>query len=110
MAVYVKTEKAAELLGKIKKAVDEEKIKTWRYDEEGDFYHSPDQWEYRGWMHPRIIPDYLVFGIITPKGDTMTTGTYAVYHGRFIEMLLQHFDHEFTTVYATAQKTKFDVF
>ena len=34
MAVYVKTEKASELLDKLKKAIDEDKIKTWKYDED----------------------------------------------------------------------------
>jgi len=30
---------------------------------------------------------------------------YAVYHGRFIEMLLAHFDEGFSEAFATAQAT-----
>lgn len=40
----------------------------------------------------------------------MSVETYAVYHGRFSEMLLAHFDDEFSNVYSTAQKTKYDRF
>lgn len=34
----------------------------------------------------------------------MTKPIYGVYHGRFIEMLLTHFDDSFASVAATAQK------
>lgn len=110
MAVYVKTENASELLGKIKKAIDDEKIKTWKYDDEGDFYHSPEKWNYSGWLHPVVTDRYLILGIIKPKDDTMSKLTYAMYHGRFIEMMLHHFDEKFETIYASAQKTKYDRF
>lgn len=110
MAVYVKTENSQELLDKIKRSIDDGKIKTWKYDKDGDLYHSPDQWQYKGWLRPYTIDNYLVFGIITPKNDVMTTLTYAIYHGRFIEMLLDHFDKDFEFVYASAKKTKYDIF
>lgn len=110
MAVYVKTEKASELLDKLKKAIDDNKIKTWRYDDDGDFYHSPDQWQYSSWLRPITTDKYLVFGIIKPKDDTLSTLTYAVYHGRFIEMMLNHFDGDFELIYASAKKTKYDRF
>lgn len=110
MAVYIKTEKASELLGKIKKNIDDEKIKTWKYDDDGDFYHTPDQWNYSGWLHPVVTDKFLILGIIKPKDETMSTMTYAVYHGRFIEMMLYLFDGEFDMIYASAQKTKYDRF
>ena len=110
MAVYIKTEKASELLDKIKKAIDDETIKTWKYDEDGDFYHSPEQWQYNGWLRPYTTEKYLVFGLLKPKDETMKTVTYAVYHGRFIEMILSHFDGDFDTIYASAQKTNYDIF
>ena len=40
----------------------------------------------------------------------MSTVIYGVYHGRFIEMLLNHFDNRFTTVQATPHKTEPDNF
>ena len=95
MAVYVKTENASELLGKLKKAIDEDKIKTWKYD---------------GWLRPVTTEKYLVFGIICPKNESMSTLTYAVYHGRFIEMMLNNFDSDFDLIYASAQKTQYDIY
>ncbi len=35
---------------------------------------------------------------------------YGIYHGRFIEMLLTHFNTQFTLVSATPKLTKPDVF
>ena len=110
MAVYVKTDKASELLENLKKAIDDDKIKTWKYDDDGDFYHSPEQWQYNGWLRPYTTDNYLVFGILKPKNETMKTVAYAVYHGRFIEMMLSHFDSEFETIFASAQKTKYDIY
>ena len=110
MAVYIKTEKANELLGKLRKAIDEDKISTWKYDDDGDFYHSPEQWKYNGWFHPYTEESYLVFGIIGQKNEDMSTLTYAIYHGRFIEMMLNHFDSEFDKIFASSQKTKYDRF
>lgn len=110
MAIYIKTTKSKELLDKIKKAIDDGKIATWKYDEEGDFYHSPDQWEHSGWLRPFHADTYLIFGIITPKNEIMSKLSYAVYHGRFIEMLLNHFDGESDWIYASTQKTKYDIF
>jgi hypothetical protein len=41
----------------------------------------------------------------------MTKVIYGVYHGRFIEMLLTHFDDSFTSATATAQKeSNVDIF
>lgn len=110
MAIYIKTEKASDLLGKIKKSIDDGSIATWKYDEDGDFYHSPDQWNRSGWLRPHVESDGLVFGLLGPKDETMSTLNYAIYHGRFTEMLLNHFDKDFVEVKASAQKTKYDIF
>jgi hypothetical protein len=44
----------------------------------------------------------LVFNIIKPQNAKITKEVYGVYHGRFIEMLLVHFDNSFTTAEASA--------
>ena len=43
-----------------------------------------------------------MLNVIPPK-KTVTMEAYAVYHGRFIEMLLAHFDDDFSEAFATAQ-------
>ena len=110
MAIYVSCKNPKDLLDKIKKSIDNGNIATWKYDEDNDFYHSPEQWFHSGWLRPHIETNELVFGLLGPEGQTMSTLSYAIYHGRFIEMLLNHFDGDFDSVKASSQKTKFDIF
>jgi hypothetical protein len=110
MAVYIPTSAPQKLLGAIKKAIDDKKIDTWEYDAAGDFTHTPDQWHKRAWLRPVVQQGMLLFGLVGQQGVVMTKLIYGVYHGRFIEMLLTHFDADFETVCATAQKSTVDVF
>jgi hypothetical protein len=48
-----------------------------------------------------------VLNIIPPKKG-VSKEAYAVYHGRFIEMLLAHFDEEFSGAFGTAKATRDD--
>ena len=108
MAVVVKTENPSHLLSAIKKAIDEDDIQTWSYDADGDFTHIADQWTRRAWLRPRVREDRLVFNIISPRDRNITRVVYGIYHGRFIEMLLNHFDKRFTEASATALPTGAD--
>lgn len=44
----------------------------------------------------------LIFGLVGQKDITMTKPIYGVYHGRFSEMLLTHFDLDFSNIIMTA--------
>jgi len=110
MSLTVITDEPKTLLVAIKKAIDDKRIVTWAYDKDGDFTHSADQWDKKAWLRPSVQQDALFFGILGPKDVRMTKLIYGIYHGRFIEMLLTHFDDRFTTVGATAQGSKHDVF
>lgn len=103
MAIEVKTSTPKWLLDAIKKAIDEGEIATWEYDADGDFTHKPDQWRNKAWLSPRVSTGALSFGIVGTKSGDMGKLVYGVYHGRFIEMLLSHFDGDFSTASATAQ-------
>ena len=52
----------------------------------------------------------LIFGLVGRVNVVMTKVVYGVYHGRFIEELLAHFDDRFSTATATAQKELQDQF
>lgn len=110
MAIIVKTNNPAGLLRAIRQAIDDSRVETWSYDRDGDFTHTPAQWKSRAWLRPKTYPGELRFGIIKPQHVTLSTLIYGVYHGRFIEMLLVHFDNSFTLASATAQKTEPDSF
>ena len=97
-----KTNNPSTLLASIKTAIDKGHITTWSYDSEGDFTHTPAQWVKKAWMRPAVIAGtQLDFGIIRNQGQTIPREIYAVYHGRFIEMMIAHFSTSFISAGAT---------
>jgi hypothetical protein len=102
MAVIVYTSSPPALLEEIRAAIDENHVVTWTYDSDGDFTHATQQWRYLAWLRPRTQSDRLIFNTVTPTDQSLSSEAYAIYHGRFIEMLLAHFDEKFTSVTATA--------
>lgn len=111
MSVIVKTKQPHRLVKRIKELIDNNEIDTWEYDSDGDFTHSPDQWHNHCWMHPHVTQagEEVVFAIIGRIHFDITTTEYAVYHGRFIEMLLSHFDTMIRSAEATSMPTKYDI-
>ena len=97
------------LLKEIKAAVADGTVRTWAVDKDGDFSHTAEQWRGLAWLRPRILKDRIVFNILGAKGKSMSRVTYGVYHGRFIEMLLTHFDEKFQNAVATALPTEQDI-
>jgi hypothetical protein len=85
------------------------KIDTWSVDSDGDFTHTPPQWKNQAWLRPKFEPGELILSIITPTGKQLATETYAVFHGRFIEMILAHFDRQFEEAKATAMAAEDDI-
>lgn len=108
MSLIIITYNPTKLLLDIKKAIDSKTIETWSYDKDGDFTHKPEQWVNSAWMRPHIKSGELRFGFIGNTKITSTKLIYAVYHGRFAEMLLNHFDDQFSNVSATALPTDED--
>lgn len=90
------------LLAAMKKAIDQGHVTTWKYDSDGDFTHTPDQWRGKAWLRPKVVAGELQFGILFPSGQQQTRLLYAVYHGRFIEMAMSHFDKSFGVAVGTA--------
>lgn len=102
MATVVYTPTSKSLLAQIKKAIDEGTVDTWIYDTDGDFTHKPEQWKNKAWLRPYVSSGVLQFGLVGRNGVDMSKEIYGIYHGRFIEMLLVHFDGAFSNVTATA--------
>ncbi len=92
MAIFVKTKEPSELLNRIREGIRKQNIDTWLCDSAGDFTHDTDQWRYRAWMRSFVEEDRLVFGIVCRNDRNLSVTEYAIYHGRFTEMLLCHFD------------------
>jgi hypothetical protein len=96
-----------QLLAALKEAIRAGHITTWS-DVNGDFTHTPAQWARQAWLRPSVQGTELRFAIIKSQGFILTTEVYAVYHGRFVEMMLAHFDQKFSSGVATAMPTPAD--
>lgn len=103
MAIIINTHIPNIIVISIKKRIDEEQIDTWSYDDDGDFTHI-GQWKNKAWMHPSVDEDNhtLTFIIYGRKNVEMTLMEYSIYHGRFIEMLLNNFPKEIASLKITA--------
>jgi hypothetical protein len=102
MAVIVHVPNPRDLLTAIAFDITSGAIETWSVDTDGDFTHSPEQWRNKAWFRPQVSSDRILFSILTPKNTRMNKVVYGVYHGRFIEMLLTHYDLKFQRAEATA--------
>lgn len=109
MAIHFTTDTPKKLLSSFKKAIDDGRVVTWAYDEDGDFTHTAQQWRSLAWLRPKVKErETLIFSIIKPKNSKISSEIYAIYHGRFIESMLVHCDSLFTRAIATAFPTEDD--
>lgn len=108
MAIFVKTNTPGMLVENIKKKIDEHKIDTWSVDSDNDFTHDVDQWRNRAWIRYAIEVGRVVFYVICRNDANMSIVEYAVYHGRFVEMLLAHFDKECDAIEVSPLATNYD--
>jgi len=102
MAIRFYTSDPQTLLDAIYKAIDDGHVETWTYDDEGDFSHNRPQWVGKAWLEPTVEADSLLLTTIPPKGGSVTVRAYAIYHGRFAEMVLSHFDKLFSHSWISA--------
>jgi hypothetical protein len=110
MAIYIETKTPKKLLAAYKKAIDDGHVTTWRYDTDGDFTHTTEQWNRKAWLRPKIVEnESLNLFILAPKDETLSSEIYAIYHGRFIESVLRHCDQLFSKVYASSMPSGGDV-
>jgi len=96
MSITFNTPDPRGLLAALKKAIDDRHVVTWAYDRDGDFTHATEQWRNKAWLRPKFGNGALRFGIIKPNDQNISKEMYAIYHGRFIESMLAHFDKKFS--------------
>ena len=108
MAIFVRTNTPGMLVENIKKKIDEHKIDTWSVDSDNDFTHNVDQWRNRAWIRYTIEVGRVVFYVICRRDANMSIAEYAVYHGRFVEMLLAHFDKDCNAIEVSPLATSYD--
>jgi hypothetical protein len=109
MAIIIYTKNPNDFLDKIYSAIDKGDIDTWSYNTDKDLTHSPDQWKNKAWFRPITDIDILRFGIVANQKIEFTYQLYGLYHGRFIETLLTHFNNEFIRISTTAKPIEPDL-
>lgn len=111
MAVIVETVGPQVFLTGICKSIDGGKVQTWKYQNRNSeiyFTHCANQWDGKAWLKPVREDGVLVFYIYKANNVVLTTEIYAVFHGRFIEMLLAHFYQQMSKIWATAKPANGD--
>lgn len=101
------------LVEEINEAIRNGRIATWTVDSDGDYTHSLEQWKNRAWLSCRFneTDDTLLrFVIIEAREQKLSKAVYGVYHGRFAEMLLTHFDNQITSLSISPLLTQYDVY
>lgn len=101
MAIIINTNNPQPIIDRMKSMMDASVIDTWSYDEDGDFTHI-GQWKNHAWMSPIILDDKIIFKILGRKNVQMSLMEYSIFHGRFVEMLLNHFPKELDSIHVTA--------
>jgi hypothetical protein len=109
MAASFTTTDSSGLLRAFKAAIDNGSIKTWRYDNHGDFYHTDHQFQGKAWFRPSTQSTSLTFNILKPQGASVSYFVYAYYHGHIIETFIFHFNQSFSLAAATPTGTSNDV-
>jgi hypothetical protein len=108
MSIHIKTNNPDKLLEDIRHKAMCQELDTWSIDEDGDFTHTPNQWQNEAWFRSVVRPDELVFGLVKRRDKEILTVVYGVYHGRFAEMLLTHFDYQISSILLTSFPDEFD--
>ncbi len=103
MAIYIQTNNPRGFLEKINELIESNKIRTWKPDKAGDFTHIADNWENKAWLKPYLLDKQINFGILKRKDEELERETYGVYHGRFIEMLINHLSDYFDLAKASTE-------
>jgi len=95
MALHIQTTNSITpdaLWNYILKQIKKGEIDTWETDADEDLTHIPYQWYREAWFRHYPDDNELIIGIIARRDKKMSKVIYGLYHGRFAEMLLIHFD------------------
>lgn len=97
------------LWGNILEQIDNGVIDTWEIDSDGDLTNTSYQWRGEAWFRCRQNGNELIFGIVARRDKKMSKAIYGLYHGRFAEMLLTHFDTQIKEIRISSMPEKYDL-
>ena len=100
MAILIRTKHAQSIICRLKEQINNNQIPSWAYDDDGDFMSMDGS--VVAWMRPVVKSNRLDFYVIGRKDMEISIEEYAVFHSRFVEMLLTYFFHECTYMLVTS--------
>lgn len=100
MAILIRTNHAQSIVYRLKEQINNNLNMAWAYDEEGDFMYKDGK--LAAWMRPVVGTNRLDFYVVGRKDTEISVQEYAVFHGRFVEMLLTYFPRECTYMIVTS--------
>jgi hypothetical protein len=111
MAIIVTTPNPKGLIATLKSEIEQGHAHTWKYEKHdpapGEFFtHTAedDRLVHRAWFGPFATTNAVVFTIFSPKNvEVIDHGVWGVYHGRFVELLLNHGSGDMTDIDVTPQ-------
>ena len=102
MKINITTDNAQVLLNLIRTKTRSEKLPTWSIDDDGDFFHTPEQWHGKGWLRPAVSQGLLQFRFVSSESG-FEMGGYSHIQARFTGMLINHFNEYFDFVTTFSQ-------
>ena len=92
MAIIIITSQPEEFLSQLKRRIDRGDVKSWNYDEDGDFTLTNRELANKAWLHPYIKGDSLILGILGRKNTMLSISDYSSYHSAMIDVLILFFN------------------
>lgn len=100
MAILLRTNHPEALIDGFRKKIDSNQITSWKYDEDGDFVFTGEG--VVAWMRPVILLNRVDFYIIGRNDIEMSLKEYAMFHGHFVEVLLNFFPEDCKSMLVTS--------
>lgn len=103
MTLIVKTASPRTLISRIEKAIHSGDVTSWEIGNDGKYTHktTTGQWYQAAWLQPEVGQGQVKFVLLNPNDVACPVPEVrGVYEGRFIEMLITHFDSSSTAISA----------
>jgi hypothetical protein len=96
MSIWVTTREPNAFLAAIRRAIDDGRVRTWAYDENGDLHAKRKRTVVAdAYFHPKTEADGVCFTLVLPSGGTIAGDfTFAWHTMQLMALLFDHFREE----------------
>lgn len=109
MSLIVTAKKPGEFYAKMKRYLLYQIISNWELLPNGLLSMTEPPKDGVAFFRGEIRRDELHFGIVSADKLVLLPEVYSYYHSRLVEMLLDHFENDFTGIYVSSKRSFPDV-